>query len=62
MRTHLKRGYIWDLDERPEASSPGWVCLADRSSEILIDRVGQYSLLCFLVRVLRKPRVKRIKK
>lgn len=62
MITCLKRGYSWYLDETPTTSSPGYVNLRDRSGEILIDRVGQYSLLCFLVRVFRKPRVKRVKK
>lgn len=52
MRTQLKRGCIWELEEG------GLVSASDKYNSIVLDRVSQYSLLCFLIRVLRHRKTK----
>lgn len=55
MITKLLRGYEWELLENKT------VRVTDKKAGtgVFLDKVGQYSLLCFLIRVLRHRRVKK---
>jgi len=57
MITKLKRGYTFELQEDGNVSVNYGTGIV--SDNVFLDKVGQYSLLCFLIRVLRHKKGKK---